>query len=74
MFREKIIDDSNFVPNLLLMLHPTQAVFLPRDFNAEAEQINNIYKHKNYCIEAFTCYAMEKHSNELEKIKEQVVR
>ena len=45
MFCEKIIDDSNFVPNRLLLLHPTRAVTLPRnDFKVEAEQIGNINK------------------------------
>ena len=35
-----MIDDSNFVRNRLLMLHPTRAVTLSReDFKAEAEQL-----------------------------------
>ena len=44
-FAKKIINYSNFVPNRLLKLHPTQAVTLSReDFKAKAEQIDNIYK------------------------------
>ena len=56
MFSKKIFDDSNFVPNRLLMLHPTRAVTLSRDFKAEAKQINNIYTIENFCIEALTWY------------------
>ena len=47
-----MIDDSNVVPNRLLMLHPTQAVTLSRDFKGEAKQIDNIYMIENFCIEA----------------------
>ena len=37
------------------MLHPIRAVILSReDFKAEAEQIDNIYKIENFCIEAIT--------------------
>ena len=38
-------DDSKFVPNSLLILHPTRAVTLSREeFKAEAEQIDNIFR------------------------------
>ena len=63
-------DDSKFVPNRLLILHPTRAVTLSREeFKAEAEQIDNIYKIENFCMEALTWYDMWKHSNELENVK-----
>ena len=63
-------DDSKFVPNRLLILHPTRAVTLSREeFKAEAEQIDNINKIENFCMEALTWYDMWKHSNELENVK-----
>ena len=34
------VDDSNFVLNRLLMLHPTRAVILSKDFEADVEHIN----------------------------------
>ena len=40
------------------MLHPTRAVTLTRDFKAEAEQNDNIYKIENFCIEVLTWYDM----------------
>ena len=60
-----MIDDSNLMPNRLLMLHhPTQGVTLPREnLKAEAEQLDNIYKIEIFCIEALTWYNMWKHSN-----------
>ena len=63
-------DDLKFVPNRLLILHQTRAVTLSREeFKAEAEQIDNIYKIENFCMEALTWYDMWKHSNELENVK-----
>ena len=55
VFCNKIIDDSNFVPYRLLLLHPARAVTSSRqDFKAQAELIDHIYKIKNFCIEALT--------------------
>ena len=43
-FAKKVIDDSIFVRNRLMMLQPTRAVTLSReDFMADAKQIYNIY-------------------------------
>ena len=54
-----MIDDSNFVPNCLLTLHPIRTGTLSREDNkAEAEQIDNIYKIESFYIEALTWYNM----------------
>ena len=54
-----LFDDSNFVPNRLLMLHSTRAVTLSReDFKVKVEQTDNINKIENFCSQVLTCYDM----------------
>ena len=50
-----LFDDSNFVPNRLLMLYSTRAVTLSReDFKVEVEQTDNINKIENFCSQVLT--------------------
>ena len=70
MFREKIIDNSNFclIASWCCIFHE-QLCFVERRFKSESEQIENICKIKIVCYEALKWYDMWKYSNELGNVK-----